>query len=229
MLYAIACKDKLDILYFDNNVIYETEDLKRKFKKEALDYTTFGLAINEVLQGKELFDRMILQGKFIVTPWSQIIRTAFIKENNIKFEENIIHEDNLFSFLAIMAAKRTKHIAIKKYYRRIRNESTITKKTGDKNCIGYLECIKQISEFLDNNKLEDETASRLFLLNLYKTSLKIYVGLRKSNKKMVKKKYRETLRISKILKSINKIKIVTVYRAKRWKKIYEKECVIHNT
>jgi len=211
ILYDIANRENLDVLYFDNNVVYEKDNLSKKFKKEAREYTEFGVEQKKVLEGQKMFSEMILRGKFIVAPWSQMIRTSFLNTNKIRFENSIIHEDNLFSFLVIMKATRTKYISIKKYNRRIREDSTITKRVGCRNCIGYLECVKQIYNFLENTQIKKQTAARLFLLNLYKASIKIYLRLSTEEKKIVRNKYEKIFNLRIIIKSVVKINFLQVF------------------
>ena len=63
---------------------------------------------------------------YSVEVWNKIYRKNFLLENNIFFEEGIIHEDDLFSIKVLILTNRIKHIEKSFYYYRINRFGSIT-------------------------------------------------------------------------------------------------------
>ncbi|MGL5055806.1 MAG: hypothetical protein ACRC6A_00280 [Fusobacteriaceae bacterium] len=63
----------------------------------------------------------------LVTVWNKIYRKDFLKENNFKFIEGIIHEDDEFSLKVFTIASDVKFIKRNFYFYRLDNLNSITK------------------------------------------------------------------------------------------------------
>ena len=154
-LYEVAQKNDLDTLLFDGTSFYETDELEEKFPNYKT-YYNHKKEYKGIHNGRKLYSIMRNQGDLKVSPCLHFMKRTNILENDIWYPEGIIHEDNYFAFLALMESDRV--MCIKKTYflRRVRNDSTMTKKITNGNIIGYYVCAKKILEYLSEHKLEDE-------------------------------------------------------------------------
>lgn len=159
-------KDALQKLYnFINNTDYDFLNFpitnyniltKKKEKKEY--------GFNEDLEGK-----MILQNyfkRFIITAsMNKVIKTSILKENNIKYPEDLIYEDLIFNLKLCMHSNKTKYIDYSFYNYRLTPVST-TRKISIKN-IEHMQKILELGNEIIKNNFQSEN------LNLYET-FKLY-------------------------------------------------------
>ena len=123
--HAHAAGCGLDVLCFDANANFETEELAQEFER----YTTYYTRSHEypgVVSGPELFAAMTANREYRPSPLLQLIRTQYLRDHDIAFHEGILHEDNPFSFRCMLLAKRAAHIPDVLAHRRFRESSTMT-------------------------------------------------------------------------------------------------------
>ncbi len=155
LLWSRAEDHELDLLLFDADTIFENEAMKTKFPQ----YENYYLSRHEmtgVHKGEELFSERIKNGEYRCQPCLQFIRREYYEKAGIRFEEGIIQEDNLSSFLTIFQARRAEHIPEKLFIRRIRANSTMTVPFGFRNFYGLLRCGMGIMRFLADRRIQDE-------------------------------------------------------------------------
>lgn len=141
-LWEISEREQLDVLYFSGNTFYENQKLETKRTDFYERYLRKGVYA-EVLSGVDMLVAQRQNQDYIVSTCLQFIRRSFLDEQNIRFYNGIIHEDNLFGFSVLMRAKRTKCINEIYFYRRVREESVMTKKETCANLSGYYTCLVQ--------------------------------------------------------------------------------------
>ena len=154
-LYSTLEQNNLDVIYFSGNSFYDSKQLADEFEQFATVYLREG-SYEGCCNGLELLKQLRNQGDYSVSPCIQIVRKQFLIENNIFFQEGIIHEDNLFSFKVIFNAKRAKCVNDIYFYRRIRESSVMTTKKTYKNLLGYYICFFNILNYVYNNEFEKE-------------------------------------------------------------------------
>ncbi len=156
-LYDKLEENKLDIIYFDADSFYESEELKDEYKKFD-NYYKRNPIYEEVVTGTEMFINMYENRDYRVSVCLQIIRKKLLDENNIKFIEGIIHEDEHYSTLLTLKAQRVMHVAKSYYQRRVRAGSTMTGTTSCKKSIGYfkslLALISEINQVKDKKTFD---------------------------------------------------------------------------
>ena len=124
-LYTIAKTNNLEILFFDSEVFFENDILKNQFSEYLTAYDRKN-EYTDVLNGKDLFCKLVTNNAYVVQPCLQFTKRKYLEEKNIQFLEGIIYEDNLYTFVSILQAERVAHIKDKLYVRRIRPNSTMT-------------------------------------------------------------------------------------------------------
>lgn len=84
-----------------------------------------------------------------------IYNAAFIKNNSLKFEEGILHEDELWTPQVLIKAKRICWINIPFYYHRIREGSIMHSSNYDKRTESIIIICKKLLILFSNNKTID--------------------------------------------------------------------------
>ena len=105
--------------------------------------------------------RLRLDGVFFTSVPLMLMNLAYIKTLGLTFYPGIQHEDNLFTVIAYLNAKKVTHIHKALYFRRMRENSIMTTPFYIKNFIGYSICIQNlIPYYLD---AQEGSYSKLFL------------------------------------------------------------------
>ena len=125
ILYNCAEQNQLDVLYFEGTSFYESIELEEQFPQYKYVYNRKE-AYPKVYSGEDLYIKFRKAGDLIVSPCLQFIRRGYLIENNIRFPELPLMEDNLFTFWVILKAQRVKCLSNILFYRRVRKNSTMT-------------------------------------------------------------------------------------------------------
>ncbi|MCD8189546.1 MAG: glycosyltransferase [Clostridiales bacterium] len=138
-LVAVLREKALDILYFDRTTIFDTEELATVFS-DFCHNDSQNCACGNVYDGPTLLRKLCEDNAFCTCVWVQILRTEFVRENNLSFLPGIIYEDNPFTFEVMLKAKRASHLRRAFYHHRIRENSTMTKAVTFYNVYSYYRC-----------------------------------------------------------------------------------------
>lgn len=145
-LYAEASEKRLEVLSFLAETTYESYNLE----KIRQDFFPPKALSEEVMSGQKFFAEALLSDTYRPQAWLYFIARTYLQENKLDFYEGIIHEDNLFTFLLLMSARRTGYLNKKLYFYRIRRDSIMMLPTGTDNFKGYsivmFETLKYIFE-----------------------------------------------------------------------------------
>ena len=134
-LYALAEKDQLDGIYFDSQVIFDNEELK---KKNANYYGgRRGKYENKVYSGRELFELFVEQNDWSCYVQRSFWRREFLLDNQVFSPEHTEHEDEFFSFKGALLAQRVRYIPKEYFIRRYRDDSVMTRPPHPKDFHGY--------------------------------------------------------------------------------------------
>ena len=101
-LYETAQGEDVEILTFDAECFYETEELKKREYKD--NYYRRQKEYSGIWTGDELFCELIENDDFCDAAWILFIRSSWLNENKIRFMPGILHEDCLFSFQCYISA-----------------------------------------------------------------------------------------------------------------------------
>lgn len=138
-LYQVSREENLDVLFFNAKTIYDDESLRQSFPQ----YDNYYVAKSDFSQPRRGLDLLVCMqqsGEYRTPVWRQFFKRSFLLENRLSFEENILHEDNLFTFQCLCRANLAARINERFYCRRIRRDSIMTTPTRFENIYGYLRC-----------------------------------------------------------------------------------------
>ena len=133
-LYGMAEADRLDGIFFDSQVLYESEALARKNAYTAARSGSYPAGVTD---GQTLFAAFVRQREWTCYVQRQFWRTAFLKENRIDFPDKCEHEDELFAFKAILLTERIRYVPETYFIRRYREDSVMTRPASARDFGGY--------------------------------------------------------------------------------------------
>jgi glycosyltransferase involved in cell wall biosynthesis len=143
-LYQTAVSLKLDSVFFDATIIFENESLRNKFVSYQAE------RVNEypgVFKGCDLFEQFVINREWSSSVPRQFWRRRFLHDRKLSFYEGILHEDELFSFKALLQADRVIYSCKKYFHRRFRENSIMTTAISKKNIEGRSICYFEMIAF----------------------------------------------------------------------------------
>lgn len=148
----------IDIVRGNFNYYDEIKNTKRLPK--------FRLEYNKNLEGK-----FLLQDGVEVMVWNKLYKTSFIKKNNLKFVEGIIHEDEEFTFKTYMLNPKVKYLEKVTYNYRVNRANSITndsKKNSSINSLGkIIENFEKQLKFISNPFIKLRYILRVYYLKVF--------------------------------------------------------------
>ena len=133
-LYRHASEEKLDILYYGADSVFEDAEMKNAHK----DYWSYyhRQKSNGTISGEEAMRHFSDDAFYRASVPLSFFSRAFLKENELRFCEGIIHEDELFTPLALSKAQRVAVTDENFYRRRVRTDSIMTQSASIKRYNG---------------------------------------------------------------------------------------------
>ena len=188
-LCYLRCENKnVDFIFFNANTIYESTQ-----SDFQMNYHHFNLC-DKIYNGITLLNYLLDTNQFFVPPYLNFIRKSYIENLNLRFYPHIIHEDQLYTTLLYINAKRILYINECLLNRRIRNASTMTNVISLFNFSCYITVFNQLNFFsLTQNKYIKQTIIKhtkktlnAFIYNARNTSLNEKIAIIKG---LLKHKY----------------------------------------
>ena len=162
-LYQLSEEKSLDVLYFDGESFFETEELK-EIKKNYITYYARKGDYSRVMTGPQMLHEMIAMDEYRSSLCLQFISSVHYRQENLRFEEGIIGEDNIFTFQCIMPAHRVYHIKETFFHRRVRGNSVMTSAGKFEQVYGFFAGYLAIERAFRDNQLNQEDAEGLSML-----------------------------------------------------------------
>ena len=157
--HALCERDQLDFVFFDARSFGPGADSESGWQDyhRAAHYPG-------IRRGPSTMQAMLHDGRYRCSVCMSLFRTAFLQRIGARFYPGIIHEDELFSALVYFRAERIEAIDAEFYNRRVRGESTMTKRFSRRNVDGYLTVIREAAAYVDGS--ETRQAYRLLVQSI---------------------------------------------------------------
>lgn len=153
-------EDRLDAIFFDGSSFYDVDDGKTSdFESNYSRNNSYGIYSD----GESLLFEFLRNKEYTVSPCLYIFRKNIIESNSLRFEEKVIHEDELFTLKLLLAVNRCKHINNVYFYRRIRLGSTMTTIQVEKKFLGYYSVFNGFNEILEQHLFKTTENKKTFL------------------------------------------------------------------
>ncbi len=135
-------RDNLDILFFGGENFSDDGEWETN-----LNYKRYG-EYDGVFRGTELIKLQLEYEEYRPTACMHMQKRAFLEENDLWFENGILHEDVSFTYICLMRASRSGCVRENYYLRRIHNDSIMQRPQTFWNCYGYfVNFLKMNKEF----------------------------------------------------------------------------------
>lgn len=172
-LYERAEKDMLEVQVFGACFIYENEELKQKFGSNP---RKFKQNYENIISGQELFIEWMKVWDWMPSQPRFFYKKAFLTENNIRYEEGMLHEDEVFTFEVLNYAKKIKVTQDEFFIRRFRTSSIMTGDPTIKNVEGCVKIIARALESVDAVRLSEawNKAVKFYVYKIYKDAVRKY-------------------------------------------------------
>lgn len=143
-LYEVASRNKLDILCFGANQVFEDSIAKKKSEYSNNSRTD----IKKPISGEEALCHLIERCSYDGTAWKKIYRRALIVE--MRFPADVYHEDEVFSMQSMIRAKRVMATTNRyyNYYRRVNSITIPNSGLTEKHCISIAKIVYDIEKLM---------------------------------------------------------------------------------
>ncbi|MGL5649963.1 MAG: glycosyltransferase family 2 protein [Clostridium sp.] len=188
LCYEKSEKENLDFIFFDAEA-FSTENLCVNY----FDYDrSKAIEDNKIFRGKNLLNNLLKINKYKAAAVLNFINLNYLKQIDLNFYPRIIHEDELFTFILFLNAKRVSYINRKFFKRRVRIGSIMTVSKGEKNLIGYLTVARELNKILF--KEQDEEKVKLLKFQISQM-IGVVAGLILLLNQELQTQYRQELKI----------------------------------
>jgi len=181
-LAALAESEQADVVFFDGYVFFdecEPDDNVFRYVREE----TY-----EPCSGREMLLQLLQNDEYRTAVPLMLFRTDYLRGNGLQFEEGIIHEDELFTFLVYNADGRVAHCHEQFYARRMRPASIMTSSGALRRYDSMLRIYNVLSDMYRSGAAAGAAAT-LYLIRTAKSVLGKYNLLSEADRADVEKRH----------------------------------------
>lgn len=153
-LYNLAIKYKLDLVVYDGKRVDEINGVvdKEKYNRRKI--------YNEELLNKEEYFKGAGKKGMLHTPFHFYSKTI-INKNKLRFEEGILHEDELFSITGYQFVEKVGYCKDQLYIRRYRSDSIMSSNIykNKKSLNSYKYILSEFNKIKSNNRNNKDLVS----------------------------------------------------------------------
>lgn len=166
------------------------------------EYSNFNYSnyenINKQRIGKKLFENLLkvsedkgeLDGFYLGTPWGKLFKRQFLNEKRIVFDNNLKkRQDAYFCAQVYLSTNNIECLDSAKYYYRIDNNNSITKKYNNEIKKIYIYLFNLMIELCEENKLDMSYELSLYSYDLLKELLNLDFCNINNKKKYLERKH----------------------------------------
>ena len=138
--YQKCILEQLDFVFFNADI------LKGGGNSESFNYTRNVMNPEKIYLGIDALKEQVNASEFRSSVCLNFISREYLQKIKLNFYPNILHEDQLFTFLLYADAKRVGYIDKTFFHRRVRSDSIMTRNFTMKNMNGYFTVSAQLSQ-----------------------------------------------------------------------------------
>lgn len=153
-------RHELDMLFFGGSMFFESEEIRRKFPSYESYYDRKSDYAG-LMSGIAYFMQNMQRKDFIAQVGMQIARRDFLAANNLRFHDGILHEDNPYTFLCMMHAKKVMYAPERYFNYRVRAGSITTAKKSLRHVTGYLSAMDDVAGYACGRELSAELSETI--------------------------------------------------------------------
>ena len=162
-LVAAAEEHELDLVDFASDTFYESDAVKHIHAEERHRDDIPG-----VHSGAHLLCEYEERGQYFPSACYHLVRRDLLARISLRFEEGLLHEDELFTPLLHAYAGRSMFLNEKLYLRRMRENSIMTTLRGVRNVVAEFRIVVRLVHWLESNAASyDERFLHAFGQHIY--------------------------------------------------------------
>ncbi|MBQ2857747.1 MAG: glycosyltransferase [Bacteroidaceae bacterium] len=165
----LKCKSQnLDFVFFDADCFTDSMEKDYTFNYQRTDKYE-----DKVYSGIEILRKQLEDNGYRSSACLSFIKKEYLKKENLFFYPQTLHEDELFTFLLYLKARRVSLLKKTFFHRRVRANSIMTSSFSIRNVMGYLTVCRELykeSQIYNNKKKEKallEKQIRTLISNIY--------------------------------------------------------------
>lgn len=173
---AINIKENCpDLLVYAGQRVYERNN-------DLVKGELFGpREIGKFITGTEAYEALRTSHTYSTCVVLQVIKRELLCEKKIRFYEGILHEDHLFTFQILMAAKQVICVPVPYYQYRIRENSIMTReKQYDRHFRGFAVTCMEMDKLLNKIEYSENRIAQEHLNELITIATKYLIRMKKS-------------------------------------------------
>ena len=165
----LKCESQnLDFVFFDADCFTDSMEKDYTFNYQRTDKYE-----DKVYSGIEILRKQLEDNGYRSSACLSFIKKEYLKKENLFFYPQTLHEDELFTFLLYLKARRVSLLKKTFFHRRVRANSIMTSSFSIRNVMGYLTVCRELykeSQIYNNKKKEKallEKQIRTLISNIY--------------------------------------------------------------
>ena len=194
-IIELSKESSYDLILWDSALIYDKDDPIDRKRREGY-FAHYGLDREErTYTGKQLISTLLKNsGNFVATVWISAYRRTYLIENELFFENGLIHEDELWVPKVYLRAGSIRYIPERIYHYRIHPGSIMNPVTGDRaqSVKSLMHVYPSLYEFYDETlagdplkDLIEENLTKRYLHMIYKYRICKYGYGKQIDKKLL--------------------------------------------
>ena len=187
-IYDYLSKNEVDILQTGATYVADIPNAK----KTVVDYNDVPDFSSDEIE--KYFDWLVKNNQYEISCWTKIIKTDFLRENKLYFDETLVIEDIDWNLRFLQCVKSYGILKIASYIHVFRKGSITSAKGAKryKNCIDYIATIKKYADLFQTK--DSSTQLNKSLLSFLAYQYYITIGLASTLDKEYKKDVKNSLK-----------------------------------
>lgn len=177
-LYNIANEENLGLILFNGisfSEDYQINETQKKHYKKKNEYSN-------VKSGTHIFNELVRNKDYTCSPCLLFINKTILINNNMRFLEGIIQEDELFTYVLLKNSLKVRCVNMTFFHRRIRINSTTTAPNFGKKFNGYYKVSIEMWKIIYEGKWDIFKEDYAYLDQMLSNTIYYYSQLNKTEK-----------------------------------------------
>ena len=160
-------RDCLDLLFFNFADCFSDDEGMESFVNGGNIFYRRNGIYPAKCDGIRLMSEMLNRSEYVPSACGQILRRSYLESIDETFIPGILHEDNAFTFEALLSCSAAGYTEGRYYRRRYRRESIMTASVSFRNCFGYFYSYIHCSDLARRTGHGDNEQINEILLRLF--------------------------------------------------------------
>ena len=124
-------------------------------KEEQKDYATRNRETQFTISGETFLTEAVTNRHYVPMVYNYLYRRSFIEQHKLRFEPGILHEDELWTPIALTKAKRVASISNTTYLYRQHGASIMSASKAERRIASIEVVVRKLEEFMESDAMDD--------------------------------------------------------------------------